>query len=296
MKRPNNHGFTIVESMIVLAVSGALFAALAMMVSGQQSRARFNSSVNDLVAQIQTQMNVVSTGSYSSQDNFTCSQSVSGVTIGSGATPSGSNQPCVFLGNAMMFDTSDINQSEYVVHTLVGLRSVSGQTPKDLRESGTRPLTNGISFNHSFSNNLHTTKSLQFNLQPLWMREVDGAVSNDIIGVAFVLSPNQLSTVTNATLDSGSVVNTVVGIPATGLGIALGDPGVEVQSGVDQIARALGTPLGGSSVDTIINPADGIQMCFNQGDNSDRSVLITIGGNRSNTSVESYIYQNGDCT
>lgn len=49
MKRGNiPFGFTIIETMIFLAVSGALLASSLLLVSGSQNKSQFNNAVRDL--------------------------------------------------------------------------------------------------------------------------------------------------------------------------------------------------------------------------------------------------------
>ncbi|MGI0135266.1 MAG: type II secretion system protein, partial [Candidatus Micrarchaeaceae archaeon] len=85
-------GFTIVETMIVLAITGALFIAIASTLAGRQNSAEFNHAIQTVQAQIQQTVNQVSAGFYPSNSNFTCSASGSAVIFNSGAVGQGSNQ------------------------------------------------------------------------------------------------------------------------------------------------------------------------------------------------------------
>jgi type II secretory pathway pseudopilin PulG len=45
MRRESSGGFTMVETMIVLGITGVMFVSMASMISGQQSKARFKSAI-----------------------------------------------------------------------------------------------------------------------------------------------------------------------------------------------------------------------------------------------------------
>ena len=65
MKRASggrSHGFTIVETMIVLAVSGALFTSAIFFIGGRQQKAEFTASVRNFETSINDIANDVSDG------------------------------------------------------------------------------------------------------------------------------------------------------------------------------------------------------------------------------------------
>lgn len=62
MKRGVAGGFTIVETMIVLAVSGVLFISMVGVIQGQQNKIQFKNSMTDVVSQVQSIIGQVSTG------------------------------------------------------------------------------------------------------------------------------------------------------------------------------------------------------------------------------------------
>ena len=74
MKRGINPlGFTIVETMIFLAVSGALVVVGLSAVYGTQGRSEFRVAVNDAQQQIDKVINNVSNGYYADTSNISCS-------------------------------------------------------------------------------------------------------------------------------------------------------------------------------------------------------------------------------
>src|SRR5688572_13139275 len=93
-------GFTVIEVIIVLAISGALFVSAAIMISGRQNQTAFDQSVQQIHSQIQQALNEVSAGYYPNNTDFQCTALVSGSppTISSGSASQGTNSGCIFLG------------------------------------------------------------------------------------------------------------------------------------------------------------------------------------------------------
>lgn len=119
--RLQKSGFTILETMIVLTVTGALLAASIVIFSSQQRRQQFNNATRDLESRVQDVMNDVSTGNYGALDGFSC-------TNGIGASPTvtpdpvkkpGTNPSCIFVGKAVQFQRTSMT-----VVTLVGNREI----------------------------------------------------------------------------------------------------------------------------------------------------------------------------
>ena len=57
-------GYTIIEVMIVLAVSGLMFIIAATFINGKQQRATFTAGVNEMASELQNVIEQVNDGSY----------------------------------------------------------------------------------------------------------------------------------------------------------------------------------------------------------------------------------------
>jgi prepilin-type N-terminal cleavage/methylation domain-containing protein len=117
-------GFTIVEVMIVLAVSGFMFVAAVLLINGRQGRTQFVTAINSLQQELQQTINETSSGYYPNNGSIKCVGSVSSSptltsVAGSGQ---GTNSGCLFLGKAIQFGlgTSSPASNELGVLTLVG--------------------------------------------------------------------------------------------------------------------------------------------------------------------------------
>lgn len=98
-------GYTIVEVMIVLMISGVMFVIAASFINGKQERTSFSEGTNNLVSQIQSIVQDVTDGHYSDVP-VSCTQSGGGTTItasSSGGSGQGENPQCVFWGKLVHF-------------------------------------------------------------------------------------------------------------------------------------------------------------------------------------------------
>lgn len=138
-------GFTIVEVMIVLAVSSLLLISAIALIDGRQSKTEFTTGINDEQQQIEQIINETSSGYYPNNDDFSCASSATGpVTFSSGASKEGTNAGCIFLGKVVQFglappdgDATDMgvlpivgNQFETVGGTLEPVLSVAASVPR----------------------------------------------------------------------------------------------------------------------------------------------------------------------
>jgi prepilin-type N-terminal cleavage/methylation domain-containing protein len=115
-------GYTIVEVMIVLAVSGVMFVIASTFINGNQARASFYQGVDDLAARIQSAADQVNDGQYS--DTALTSCQVSGGSsihfVPAGATTEqGANTECVFLGKLTYYFTTS-GSNKYRTYQLAG--------------------------------------------------------------------------------------------------------------------------------------------------------------------------------
>src|SRR5688572_4270761 len=79
--RAPRRGFTVVEVLIVLAITGLLFVSAAVMIAGRQNRTAFEQSVRNIHSQIQAAIDEVIVGHYPNNGNFDCNATGSGPSI-----------------------------------------------------------------------------------------------------------------------------------------------------------------------------------------------------------------------
>lgn len=249
-------GFTIVETLIVLAVTGLLFVSAAAAISGRQNRTEFEQSVRQIHAQIQQTINEVSIGFYPSQNNFSCSAGASAPIISTGGpNQQGKNADCIFMGKVMQFQVGGLTPEHYAIYSLAGLRKTSaGADPASLAQAAPRAIAPSTS-NPSWPN-VTQIKPQQYGLTTAWMRYNNG--SNQNTGaVAFVSSVSHYSSANGSQqVDLVPITNNTLGAMPNAM------------------AETINTRIATSPV----NPSGGVTICFASA-GSNQSGLVTIGGN-----------------
>jgi len=142
VKKPANSsrtkGYTIVETMIFLLISGVLLITSMLFFRGRQQRTQFTQGVREVEANVKTIMGEVSSGYYPNNGtSFSCtapaSDTIPTLTF-PGSGEQGSNESCIFIGKVINFDD---DSEQYSSYTVVGRRKahVSGQTVSSLIEA-----------------------------------------------------------------------------------------------------------------------------------------------------------------
>ena len=131
-------GYTVVEVMIVLAVSGMMFLMAVTFINGKQQKTAFTQGTNELGSRIQKMVDDVTNGHYSDVP-LSCNASGSVSVLTSGDTQ-GTNSNCVFLGKVMHFYASGTGQpvQKYEVISMADLR---GQTDDNFPRASIKGIT-----------------------------------------------------------------------------------------------------------------------------------------------------------
>lgn len=253
-------GFTIVEVLIVLAVTGALFLSAAIIISGRTNRTQFEQSINEITARIRVTINEVSTGFYPNMNNFQCTRNGAATQISSGSAAQGTNADCVFLGKVIQFATQGSNNEQYRTYAVAGLRTdMQGNEIQSLADSSPKAIAPTTSQpSRPDSSSLDT---LQYGLSAVEMYYKTSATGakNAVGAVGFMNSQAQY---TNSQIVSGSTQVSLVPIDGT----ALNRSTTETAQMID--ANLASSPL---------NPAGGVFICFKSG-GTNQSGLVQIGG------------------
>ena len=102
MIRQKKAGFTVVETLIVLAVSGVLFISVAALISGQLNRFRTRDAVFNLESSVRDVLNDVATGYYPEiGQKVTCNDII-------GGEDRGQSTQCVLAGKQIEFTTNEM--------------------------------------------------------------------------------------------------------------------------------------------------------------------------------------------
>lgn len=135
-------GYTIIEVMIFLAVSAALFTGTMLFLAGRQQKAEFVNAVRDFETKMIDVANDVSNGYYQTASDVSCDASG---TPQNTPAPQGTNQNCIFLGRFIKF-SSGTDREQFGVYTLAGKRiTTQGTDVQTLAEASPKLLLTGNS-------------------------------------------------------------------------------------------------------------------------------------------------------
>ena len=117
-------GYTVVEVMLFLVISGIIFAGAAFVFNGQQSKTAFEQGMRDLASQMQKYVDDVSTSLFLGGDKYSCavSSSTGRAVLSAGGSSLGSNQDCIFLGRAVQVVPT---QQMIYIYSVLGNKSTS---------------------------------------------------------------------------------------------------------------------------------------------------------------------------
>lgn len=271
--KTHSRGFTVVETLVVLAVTGALFVAVAIALSGRQAQAQFDQSIQEAKSQIQQVIDDVAVGYYPNSSNFTCNANYStGPTFAAGTTKQGENSDCIFLGKVIYFGITGSTAEQFNVYSLAGLKQVSAGGPEvttnnDTDYSQAKPQVITASTD---------TKKLLYGMTTyrVWY---GGTPGTPIAAIGFA---NSLASYSSGAIISGSQQVNVVPVKATSLGVS---------------TAAGETAVNNQFPTSPINPAGGVYICLVSG-TTKQSGLITIGGSGRQLSVTLSIKGNTTCS
>jgi prepilin-type N-terminal cleavage/methylation domain-containing protein len=262
-------GFTIVETLIVLAVTSVLFMSAAIMISGRQAKTEFMTASNYLQQQLQDAINQAASGNFPNSNNFSC-------TAGAGAMPhlandtsngtfQGTNGECIFLGKAFQLGASDAPNS-LMSYVIAGNRQLAGSDITQLSDAFPEAVAAGVTNNVNL-NGVTTNQPIQAGLTLVLpahpMTDNTGTALN---GFAVISS---LASTSNAAggcggICSGSQHLTLYGIRGGGAGT------FQSRAAYVDILDASG------STNSVYVPASTVTFCMDGGIN--RSAVYTIGG------------------
>lgn len=140
-------GYTIVETLIFLAVSATMFLMAMGLIRGQQNKTEFTNSTRELESRLAELTNNMATGYYQNTANFSCSVDGSNKPVFSTASKEqGSNKDCILVGTVIKFNSDDT----YDQFTMAGARKFGSSLvtnlfdaqPQAVYEAGGVPILN----------------------------------------------------------------------------------------------------------------------------------------------------------
>lgn len=279
-------GFTIVETMIVLAVTGLMFLLAVVAINGKQNQAEFNQAVNDIRSQIQQEIDQVGAGDYPDTSNFQCSPSGNTLSITAGAKAQGSNEGCVFLGKVMQFGVRGTSPEAFRVYNIAGLQNATAGSTSPFQNA--YPTVVGVNNNYS---NYSVAGMLHYGLTTAWVRSDKNitckAASCSLGAVGFLDELGAINAQGTGYINGTQPLD-LVPLRGTTLG--------QYVDGNPSAATSINSALRKNNLTAYgpINPTNGVQICFASG-GTNQSALITIGNGGRDLSVDLRIKDGRSC-
>ncbi len=261
------HGYTILETLIVIAVTGLLFASAVGMFRGRQIHNQFVQATDQFRAAMQDVSNDVINGQFAKNNSYTCSVSAGSVTITSGSGSQGTNTDCIFLGKVVQFGVQDGTNCDaapsdqgacdlFKTYVIAGQRKKNdGKEVTSLTEA--KPQSIDVLTNEgSLDYGLH--------ISAVWNLGDSSNAATKIGGVAFVAPLNSYQ---NDSLQTGVQQVSFYPINTTSLGQTGGEFGsvISAANGANY-----GTP----------DPQNGILICLSRSDDKEKSAILIGGDNK----------------
>ena len=275
-----SRAFTIIEVLIVLAVTGALFVSAAILIAGRRQQTEFNQAIRQVQSQIQQVINDIATGYYPNAAAFQCSAGPSGpVLVAGGGTQQGANTGCIFVGKALQFGVAATDPQQFSIFTIAGLQKNGGNEVTSLADAMPKAVAKTTS--NAALPDITTDQQLIGGLTAVDMWYENAGVKRKIGLIAFV---NSLARYTGGNIVSGTQQVDVVPIDDN-----------ENKSALDRSNEQAADAINASLASSTVDPSSGVFMCFKSG-GTKQSGLITIGTNGRQLSVKLDIKSTVDCS
>jgi hypothetical protein len=265
--------------MIFLAVSGAMFVMVALLINGRQARTEFQQAVGDFVSNLRDTANDVSTG-FASYDPNGCVVTTTHRVTDNRTDPNPGEQRCIFIGKVMQFAPNG-DASKFQTYGVVGNQYdfATGLSPSSIATARPTALAPGTgasapNANHSQLEDIPyqaTVTSVSYN---------NGAANQQIGAFGFFTTFQSIYSPATNSLNSGAIhVDTypIVSTPTLGLNAS-------TTSAVDAINRT--TSYG------TVNPSRGITICLRSA-GGNQTATVKLGGTAGDFNVSSTIHNGG---
>ena len=258
-------GFTIVETLIVLAVTGLILGAALTLIGGRQARTQFTVGIGQVQQQVQQAISEVKNGYYPNSGNIKCQAGSNGPDLSIGSNGQGQNSDCIFLGKAIQFGPSGNDQQMVLIPIAANRLSSGGQQVNSLAQaqpvaiaplSSTDQATPDATESRNFSNGIRVVD--------MWR---NGTRSDKLGAIAILFDLGGIGYDATGTLNPGALQTTLFAVNATSVNEATSDVAVAIK-GTGGVTNLTNTGL------------VSVEVCFASG-TTNQSGLLTIGGSSS---------------
>jgi type II secretory pathway pseudopilin PulG len=277
-------GFTVIETMIVLAVTGFLFTSILATWSGRQHASEFLNSSQEVRSQIQQALSETQSGFFPSNGDFRCVSRSPHLRLDTvGTNVQGTNSDCVFLGKVIQFGIKNTNPEQFDSLIVAAERNPSDPTqflalhPTVAAPSSFNPRMKNLTAVHKLLFGMTTVKMVA---DP---SSINPGGSNTAVGAIGFLSQMGVRSASGSYANGAQQID-LYAFPTTRL------HQYDQSATSTGVADAVNNALVASGV--IINKP--VAICFKSGV-TDQYALVTIGADAREMSVEMHTV-NGSVT
>lgn len=303
----SKNGFTIVETMIFLAISALMLSVAANSIIGKQGDTEFKTGLNIFRDNLSLSLTNILNGSYGLPSTLYCHANGAAPYQPYLNTTSSNKGNCTFLGEVVAFGTSN-----YSIYTLLG-RTYDPLNPNLLATTITQAspsISTTLSKSYQLPENMKITClevstpgsvcSPPGNIGSFAIISFTGFNGENAGGSAIqAYRGSTTGSNSNNLLNNGSLQVELIPITGSNLNDPYGtSTGLEIRISHLQNCNpninevCLSAPF--SSISEPINPPNGIDLCINSGTNNESAELI-FGGNNSPTSVSTNLFPKPEC-
>ncbi len=285
-KKPQ--GFTIVETVIFLAISGILFVSVVGLIQNKQSSTYFTQGSHEVFSQIQSLSNSVQTGYFNDANKYSCTAPLNGPISFGGVNSQGSSFGCTFIGYVLQFQPMPPpivanNNTKYNEYAVFGRQFADGSTtdsPADFASA--RPVAQLIKT---------VTIPPRFTISSIHCISCVSTPLNSLVGFF-----SNFSVTTGS--GAGALNTQLVPIPTTAQFVTPANAQSYIAGLFNCGSNVCST---GGTTPTVANPTSGIDICLQSTADLTKYAVITIGGSTAGgagnpLSVQLKSYQGATCT
>lgn len=253
-------GYTVIEVLIFMAISGFMFVVAAGFINGKQSSAELRQSLSDANTQLRSVINDVSNGFFPSNGDFVCNADSPGAPsfpalVGS-PNQQGANKGCVFMGKVIQFGTDGTGGRGYRIYTIAGRQyaDTTGALPTNFAQA--YPVVvpaAGVTQDKSFQLGLAITRATTTASDPNGVKPLSG--------LGFFTS--------FGSYDSGGSLN------SGNQGVVV----VPIYGNLNEDETTMKADIATSVRDNNVDPNPSVKLCFDNG--KGRYGALTLGGTAS---------------
>jgi len=138
--RPQQSGFTVLETIIVLTVSMGILSGMFVLFQQRIPKTQFNNAVGQMQTDIIDMYSQIVSGYYPGAEQITCNDGVVSQSVGAGSL--GQNEGCLYLGQAIHFGSNSACSAsskdkctENTIYTIFGKSQKSGSPATNINDT-----------------------------------------------------------------------------------------------------------------------------------------------------------------